>query len=157
MNRKWQVLLMVLSILCALFIFSNSMVMEKKMTKRESGILKAVETVVQKFTDRPLNLDTKAAHTRLAKLAHLGEFALFSFVFTAAVYAFWRETKPFLWRILFVGGFIAVTDEHIQLVTAGRSSRVSDVMIDSCGVLIGYALSSFLIRKIRKKREMRHG
>lgn len=156
MNRKWQVLFLVLSLLCALFIFSNSMVAEQKMSTRESGILKAVENVINHYTTHSVHLDTKTAHTRLAKLAHLGEFAVFSALFTTAVFAFRKETRPHFLKILFVGVFCAVTDEHLQLVTDGRSSRVSDVMIDLCGVLIGYAIASGLLWLIRKRKEKKN-
>jgi VanZ family protein len=46
---------------------------------------------------------------------------------------------------------IPVLDEYVQLFSPGRTSRVSDVLVDFMGGLIGLGLSLFLMKsKLRK-------
>ena len=54
----------------------------------------------------------------------------------------------------FAGLLTAVTDESIQLLS-GRSSQVSDILLDFAGVLTG-ALLIWLIRHIVLKRRKKH-
>lgn len=48
--------------------------------------------------------------------------------------------------------FYAVTDEIHQIFVPGRTAKVSDVMIDFCGALTGYALF-YCISVLRKRRK----
>lgn len=51
--------------------------------------------------------------------------------------------------------FYAGSDEFHQLFVAGRAGRISDVLIDSAGALLGLALFLLLGRMIRKIRARR--
>ena len=48
--------------------------------------------------------------------------------------------------------FYACSDEFHQLFVAGRAGKVSDVLIDSAGAVLGLALFLFLSQLIRKVR-----
>ncbi|MFR1872919.1 MAG: VanZ family protein [Coprococcus sp.] len=47
----------------------------------------------------------------------------------------------------------AVTDEIHQLFVPGRSGQITDVILDSCGGLIGAVLSATILYLIRKRKK----
>ena len=46
-----------------------------------------------------------------------------------------------------------VTDEIHQLFVPGRSGQITDVILDSCGGLIGAVLSAIILYLIRKRKK----
>ena len=54
----------------------------------------------------------------------------------------------------FIGTIYAATDEIHQLFVPGRSGQISDVCLDSIGVLIGVSLL-WVITEIKWKKEKR--
>lgn len=73
------------------------------------------------------------------KIAHFTEFATLGFFLM--LYLFCAYTKIKLFYLAFfswVGGtFYAVTDEFHQMFVSGRYPAITDVLIDSSGVLFG--------------------
>jgi VanZ family protein len=81
------------------------------------------------------------------------EYTLFGFLFTITIGFYRNETLKYLERILFAGCMVALADENLQSISKGRSSSVSDVLIDLSGILIGYwiaALITYLIARRKK-------
>ena len=72
------------------------------------------------------------------KLAHLSEFTILGGV----LYTILRRyiTYGTVIKTIGLGMFIASLDEFIQLFSPGRSSQISDVLIDTAGVIIGILL-----------------
>ena len=72
------------------------------------------------------------------KLAHLTEFTILGGV----LYTILRRyiTYGTVIKTIGLGMFIASLDEFIQLFSPGRSSQISDVLIDTVGVIIGILL-----------------
>lgn len=89
------------------------------------------------------------------KGAHMTEFAILSillFVWLGLweMALFRRSAAAFLTTAVY-----AASDEIHQLFVAGRSGRISDVLIDSSGALLGvivFILLSRLIQTIRRRR-----
>lgn len=50
----------------------------------------------------------------------------------------------------------SISDEVHQLFVEGRSGQVSDVILDSCGAILGIAVVSFFIWIARKRRQRRN-
>ena len=46
-----------------------------------------------------------------------------------------------------------MTDEIHQLFVPGRSGQITDVILDSCGGLIGAVLSAIILYLIRKRKK----
>ena len=69
------------------------------------------------------------------KLAHLTEFTILGGV----LYTILRRyiTYGTVIKTIGLGMLIASLDEFIQLFSPGRSSQISDVLIDTVGVIIG--------------------
>ncbi len=78
-------------------------------------------------------------HT-IRKLAHLTEFAALGFVLSGLL----RPVKQhwIRWAIAY-GSLVGAIDEFLQLFSPGRSSQVSDVLLDTVGVAVGVVV--FLI------------
>lgn len=73
----------------------------------------------------------------LRKLAHFGAFFMLGVLAMGLFSSLFR--RP-IWQLLAafgVGLLYAATDEFHQLFVAGRSGQLSDVAIDSTGVLVG--------------------
>ncbi|MFR0671359.1 MAG: VanZ family protein [Veillonella parvula] len=72
------------------------------------------------------------------KLAHLTEFTILGGV----LYAILRRYIEYgtVAKTIGVGVAIASFDEFIQLFSLGRSSQLSDVLIDTVGIIIGISV-----------------
>lgn len=79
------------------------------------------------------------------KLAHFCEYALEGFWLMLCLRVYTRHfVRHISWPIL--GGlFTALCDETIQLFSDGRSSQITDVWLDFCGVLAGLAVGFLLL------------
>ena len=152
MNKTKQktllVILAVLTLLTVVFIFSNSMKSGEE-SREASGRFSEIFDSAVRFLfgeDADVNYIVR-------KGAHLAEFALLG----ALTFLLVRALTEFSGvKLLSCGLFgtlaVAVIDEYIQTFT-GRTSLVSDVLIDFSGALLGM-LAAFLcyivIRKCRK-------
>lgn len=82
------------------------------------------------------------------KIAHLTEFAVLGGLLTLLFQCL--RIRKLSWPLL--GGVMyAALDEWHQSFTPGRTSAWTDVLIDSCGVLIGVFICSCIIQHWRKK------
>ena len=72
------------------------------------------------------------------KLAHLTEFTILG----SLLYTILRRyiTYGTVIKTIGLGMLIASLDEFIQLFSPGRSSQISDVLIDTVGIIIGILL-----------------
>lgn len=91
------------------------------------------------------------------KTAHMTEFFILSALITTAL--LFNKMEPFKRAAAAVGicCAYAVTDELHQLFINGRSSRATDVLIDTLGAAAFaaiYLLAALLINKRRKKKLM---
>lgn len=79
----------------------------------------------------------------IRKLAHLTEFTILGGV----LYVVLRRYIEYgtVVKTIVVGIVIASLDEFIQLFSLGRSSQLSDVLIDTVGIIIGISVVLSLI------------
>ncbi|MGN1195079.1 MAG: VanZ family protein [Acutalibacteraceae bacterium] len=88
------------------------------------------------------------------KAAHITEYASLGVLLCAFAFTFGMKLRNFLLSFLF-GVFYAGTDEFHQLFVEGRSCQFSDVLVDSCGVIIGMAVMYFIVKIILKIKQKR--
>ena len=91
----------------------------------------------------------------IRKTAHATEYAVLGF-FLAGSYADRKKKRAALVFVpLAAGAFYAVTYEVHQLFVPGRSCQVTDMLIDSCGVLAGVlaGLALFLCGRQHEKKK----
>ena len=139
----WRVVFTFALIGCIVFIFSNSM----QVATVSEGASGRVLDFMQKVLCR-LGMPGAANHLTMhiiRKLAHFSEYLLEGFLFMLCLRVYTKHVlKHVSWPIL--GGLLtALTDETIQLFSSGRSSQVTDVWLDSAGVLAGILVAIVLL------------
>ena len=82
------------------------------------------------------------------KLAHFLEYTGLCFLFNIALLYTRSKKSPFL-SILFTSLY-AVSDEVHQIFVDGRSFQVSDILVDSCGAILGSIGTMILLLVISK-------
>lgn len=120
-----------LTILWILFIFSFSMQTGEESSEISGGIVERIVALI--FSSNFQHADMLEHLIR--KAAHFTEYFILGVFASLTV----RETKckrqffaPWM-----IGTLVACCDETIQLFSNGRSGQVTDVMLDSAGVLCG--------------------
>lgn len=86
----------------------------------------------------------------IRKMAHYSIYALGGFLIylEMALYKISFKSKVLFTQLL--GSIYAVTDEIHQFFVPGRSARIKDVIIDSCGVFTGIILAIIVFIIIEK-------
>lgn len=85
----------------------------------------------------------------IRKLAHLTEFAALGMVLSGLAGFYGKRS---LFSVLCWGACVGAVDEWIQLFSPGRSAQLSDVVLDTCGVLAGALVLQLMYRLLRGKR-----
>lgn len=163
MNRQiWKKLLMYFPAVClmiVIFLFSSQPAEESSAeSSRIVGmVLHFWETIRGiKFSAQEFALWAEKIHTPVRKLAHMTEYAVLSLsIFipsmaqhTEGLYILVdSEKKKRMWKkaawakLVLVSMAVvlvyAATDEFHQLFVEGRSGKLTDVLIDGCGAILG--------------------
>lgn len=100
-------------------------------------------TISTQWFDLVSNLPTSTSFAQISFINLIGNILLFSPIgfFTSLLWNQWRSWK----RILLLGFLITFSIEFIQ-VFIGRSSDIDDILLNTFGVVIGYAFYQLLIR-----------
>ena len=80
----------------------------------------------------------------IRKAAHVTEYMALGFFLSLDLSALNRRGRAR--DVVALGGLIACIDETLQLFSFGRSGQMTDVVIDTCGVILGVAVA-FVLRK----------
>ena len=91
----------------------------------------------------------------LRKNAHAFEYALLAVIVSNLLFMVGLKGKNALTTIMFICLLFAVGDEFHQLFVPGRTSLVSDVLIDFSGSLVGIGLFYFGYYKIYIKHTIK--
>ena len=79
------------------------------------------------------------------KMAHFCEYTLEGFLLMLCMRVYSRHPLRHITVPMLGGVLTALTDETIQLFSEGRSSQVTDVWLDSAGVLAGILVAIVLL------------
>lgn len=93
----------------------------------------------------------------IRKAAHITEYMVFHVTVLYALRRWNMRGEKWLLRALAITVFYACTDEFHQLFVPGRAGRITDVMIDSTGVLIITWILWKGVRKNERRTEKDHG
>ncbi len=143
---KCQVASLVVSILMVAFIFVNSSLPADDSAETSGGLLSIVNGIFVY-----LGIDFELSHNMLRKIAHFVEFFAVGASLLWVTAAFTKKIKSHIVKPAFVSLLVAVIDETIQLFPAGRSSQVSDVVLDFAGAVCGIMLIWLLVYLKNKK------
>lgn len=125
------------------FIFSNSAAVAEASNQASGGVL----ALLYSLLDRLGLSGLKAFLTmhRIRKLAHFAEYALLGFWWMLCLRVYTRRfIRHISWPVL-ACLLTALTDETIQLYSAGRSAQISDVWLDFAGSLTGLVCGLVLL------------
>ena len=122
-------------IACIVFIFSNSMQIADVSSVASGRALTLMRKV---FTRLGMpGIASRLTDHIVRKMAHFCEYTLEGFLLMLCMRVY---TRNYIWHIsvpLLGGVLTALADETIQIYSPGRSSQVTDVWLDSAGVLAG--------------------
>lgn len=146
-NRKLVVsALLVFVVIC--FIFSNSLKNGEESKRMSGWVMKLVQSVFDPFH----RLNEEKLHYFIRKGAHFSEFALLG----ASLIWLGENIKKRFGKacpgvMLFLALLVAVADEFIQRFT-GRTSSVTDVLIDFSGALTAMLFLWFMLYLFFRRR-----
>ena len=136
--RKYVFL--VLSLCIVVFIWGNSLQDAPHSSVESRWVL---QWMMSFFSAVP-GIDHLTMHI-VRKMAYFTEYAALGFSLSAAWLTLTGKQK--MATVLILGFLIASIDESIQLFSPGRSSQISDVLLDTFGVWAG-AVVIYVLRKI---------
>ena len=138
-----RVVFTVALIACIAFIFSNSMAVAAVSEQSSGRVLRLMQAVLRRL-GHPALAERLTMHI-VRKLAHFCEYALEGFLLMLCMRVYSRHPLRHITVPMLGGVLTALTDETIQLFSEGRSSQVTDVWLDSAGVLAGILVAIVLL------------
>ena len=138
-----RVVFTVALIACIAFIFSNSMAVAAVSEQSSGRVLWLMQAVLRRL-GHPALAERLTMHI-VRKLAHFCEYALEGFLLMLCMRVYSRHPLRHITVPMLGGVLTALTDETIQLFSEGRSSQVTDVWLDSAGVLAGILVAIVLL------------
>ena len=124
---------------CIAFIFSNSMKIASVSSVSSGRVLQLLQAVLRRL-GHPALAQRLTMHL-VRKLAHFCEYLLEGFLLMLCMRVYSRHPLRHITVPMLAGVLTALTDETIQLFSEGRSSQVTDVWLDSAGVLAGILIA----------------
>ena len=138
-----RVVFTVALIACIAFIFSNSMAVATVSSGASGRVLHLMQAVLRRL-GHPALAERLTMHI-VRKLAHFCEYALEGFLLMLCMRVYSRHPLRHITVPMLGGVLTALTDETIQLFSDGRSGQVTDVWLDSAGVLAGILVAIVLL------------
>ena len=126
-------------IACIWFIFSNSMAVAK-VSSSSSGRVLAWMRIILRRLGQPGLAEHLTMHI-VRKLAHFCEYTLEGFLLMLCMRVYTRRYVRHISVPMLGGVLTAMADETIQIYSPGRSGQVTDVWLDSAGVLAGILIA----------------
>ena len=128
---------------CIAFIFSNSMKIASVSTVSSGRVLTLLQAALRRL-GHPALAQRLTMHI-VRKMAHFCEYTLEGFLLMLCMRVYSRRPLRHITVPMLAGVLTALTDETIQLFSQGRSSQVTDVWLDSAGVLAGILAALLLM------------
>ena len=132
---------------CIWFIFSNSMAVAQVSSASSGRVLQLMQVALRRL-GHPALARRLTMHF-MRKLAHFCEYLLEGFLLMLCMRVYSRHPLRHITVPMLGGVLTALTDETIQLYSPGRSSQVTDVWLDSVGVLAGILAALVLMALCR--------
>ena len=150
MKTAGKIILLILTLACLAFIFSNSLRNAKSSSQQSGRLVEIISEVYQKATGKPVHPDRITYFVR--KLAHFTEFCVLGFLGTSTLASFFGRVWGRVHTLLFWGLAAAVTDEFLQRFSRGRSPQVTDITLDFTGFLLGLGVAWLIAALVSRRR-----
>lgn len=134
--------------MCIIFWFSAAPAKESSEMSMSAGTLilqKLVPGYEEWEEDRQQEFAEKIEYP-IRKCAHASEYAILGILLMLTWNSYIPDAKRGSLIMFAVGAFYAASDEFHQLFVPGRSGRLTDVLIDSAGLLAGIFLIYILLK-----------
>ena len=119
------------------------------------GIEKSGSSVSENISSLPVTPRETKINTFLRKNAHAFEYFILALLVCNAFFCNKYKGRGIIIYILFICLFYAVTDEFHQAFVVGRTSHVSDVLIDFGGSLVGLGIYYLIYYRNYRKHRLR--
>ena len=143
----WRVVFTLALAGCIWFIFSNSMAVAQVSSASSGRVLTLLQGALRRL-GHPALAQRLTQHV-VRKMAHFCEYMLEGFLLMLCMRVYSRHPLRHITVPMLGGVLTALTDETIQLYSPGRSSQVTDVWLDSVGVLAGILAALVLMALCR--------
>ena len=124
---------------CIWFIFSNSMAVAEVSSVSSGRVLQLLQAVLRRL-GMPGLAQRLTMHI-VRTMAHFCEYTLEGFLLMLCMRVYTRRYVRHISVPMLGGVLTAMADETIQIYSPGRSSQVTDVWLDSAGVLAGILIA----------------
>lgn len=144
----------VLIVIWMLFIFLMSSQDGAVSSNTSGNTIKIVLSIVPKFNEQPKEVQDNIVESLQIigrKSGHFIGYMMLGVLSMLLLLKFKNTNKKPLFALLLCAIY-AISDEIHQLFVPGRSGQVRDVLIDSCGSLVGIAIVLILIKLLEIKR-----
>lgn len=137
-------IILLIYVLITIFNFSN------QNSEESSGISRKItQTVVTTFK---ITEKTNFIESIIRKIAHFTIYAVLGFLVMSLVSTYRLKELDRIGYSQIFGTLYAISDEIHQSFIPGRSSQITDVILDSLGVLLGILLVILIIKIIKLKK-----
>lgn len=130
-------------IACVWFIFSNSMAVAAVSEQSSGKVLHLMQAVLRRL--HMSGLANRLTMHIVRKMAHFCEYMLEGFLLMLCMRVYSRHPLRHISMPMLGGVLTALTDETIQLFSDGRSGQITDVWLDSAGVMSGILVAIVLL------------
>ncbi|WP_234123141.1 VanZ family protein [Clostridium hydrogenum] len=142
------------------FIFFNSSQNGDKSNTRSFNILNNIREEYRSikgenkkdYSKLPASSRDEKFNLFIRKNAHAFEYCVLAVVITILLFCFGLKGKGAIVYILFICLLYAVLDEFHQLYVPGRTSQVSDVLVDFLGANLGMWFSYLIYYCVLKRK-----
>ncbi len=145
-------IMVMLTVMAVIFVFSSQ-------TGEQSGMVSGglIRSILQFFNIDPHSVKFGTSlHHIIRKTAHFVLYALLGWSICRVTTD--RRYFPKLLIVAAVGAAFAVSDEIHQAFVPGRGPGIGDVLIDTCGVIVGCYVTlavSHLVKRIKARKTKR--
>lgn len=136
-----------------IFIFSNQKSDES--TKESSRVIDLIITITEKISNKKID-DTKRNEIYeylsypVRKIAHVTVYLILGILTSSLVLLYKIDIKEIIIISILICALYASSDEIHQIFVSGRSGKVIDVLLDTCGSTLGILLTYLVFSKNRK-------
>ena len=128
-------------------------VIDSTLNNVESNNTNKTDTVNTQDNNNKKYNYSKELQTFVRKNAHYFLYTVGGIILSVFFYAFLKENKKIYAFAILTGMIYAMSDEFHQKFIAGRTSRITDVGIDTLGVITGTILFMIFINILIKSRK----
>lgn len=135
--------------MCVIFIYSNMPASES--AEISDSLVERIIIIVEHISGKTIQYSTAEFMCyAIRKIAHFTEYTILSIT---ACFAFIQSNaakRKNYYLCWLISALYAASDEIHQMFVPGRSARLTDVVIDSAGALLGTFLYFIINRSIKK-------